>query len=79
MLLARALVYWWPSILFPDAGVVSPVTAVNPPSIFQMPLEPLTGPVTGFSSLMMQNAFSTNTPAFQWDGEFRFRYSIAAN
>ena len=35
------------TMLFPDAGVVSPVTAVNPPSYFQLPLSPLTGPVTG--------------------------------
>ena len=65
------------TIAFHDAGVVSPVTAANPASIFQLPLEPLTGPVTGFASLMMQNTFSTNTPLFQWDGNYRFRYTIS--
>jgi hypothetical protein len=64
------------SILFHDAGVVSPVTAANPPSIFQLPLTPLTGPVTGFSAVLMQNAFSTNTPQFQWDLNFRWRFAV---
>jgi hypothetical protein len=42
-----------------DATVVSPATAVNPPSMFPFPLEPLTGPVLGFDVQLMQNAFNS--------------------
>ncbi len=61
-----------------DATVVSPATAVNPPSMFPYPLEPLTGPVLGFDVQLMQNAFSTNTPLFSWDTEYRWRFQLRA-
>jgi hypothetical protein len=61
-----------------DATVVSPATAVNPPSMFPFPLEPLTGPVLGFDVQLLQNAFNTNTPLFSWDTEYRWRFRIHA-
>ena len=51
-----------------NATVVSPGTAVNPPSMFPFPLEPLQG---------LQNAFNTNTPQFSWDYKWRFALRAA--
>jgi len=61
-----------------DAPVVDPYTAANPPSMFPLPLSPLTGPVLGFDVQLMQNAFNTNTPLFTWDKAFRWRFRISA-
>jgi hypothetical protein len=38
-----------------DAALVDPFTAVDPPSMFPLPLSPLTGPVLGFDVQLMQN------------------------
>ena len=40
-----------------DAALVDPFTAADPPSMFPLPLSPLTGPVLGFDVQLMQNAF----------------------
>ena len=61
----------------PDAAVALPATASTPAQIFQLPLEPLVGPVSGMSMLLMQNAFATNTALFQFDGDYRFRFVLA--
>ena len=61
-----------------DATVVNPATAVNPPSMFPFPLDPLTGPVLGFDVQLMQNAFNTNTPLFSWDTSYKWRFGIRA-
>ena len=60
-----------------DAPVVNPATPSQPSQIFQQPFAPLKGPITGFSSQLFQNAFSTNTPQFQWDHNYRFRYKLS--
>ena len=60
-----------------DAGVMNPVTASRPAQIFQQPASPMVDKVTGFASQLMQNAFSTNTPLFQWDQNFRFRFRLS--
>ena len=61
-----------------DAALVDPYTAANPPSMFPLPLSPLTGPVLGFDVQLMQNAFNTNTPLFTWDREVRWRFRVSA-
>ena len=61
-----------------DATVVSPGTAVNPPSMFPFPLEPLQGPVLGFDIQLLQNAFNTNTPQFSWDRDYKWRFVLRA-
>jgi len=39
----------------------------------------LEGPVLGFSSLLFQNAFNTNTPQFTWQSDFHWRYVFHTN
>jgi hypothetical protein len=60
-----------------DAPVFNPISSL-PAQIFQQPAAPLKGPITGFVAQLMQNAFSTNTPLFQWDGNYRFRFILHA-
>jgi hypothetical protein len=62
-----------------DAAVVSPATPTSPATNFIVPADALTGPVTGFSSLVFQNAFNTNTPQFSYGApDFRWRYVLRA-
>jgi hypothetical protein len=60
-----------------DAPVLNPISSL-PAQIFQQPATPLKGPITGFVAQLMQNAFSTNTPLFQWDSNYRFRFILHA-
>ena len=62
-----------------DAHVVSPVTATSPATNFIVPATALEGPVLGFSSLLFQNAFNTNTPQFTWQSDFHWRYVFHTN
>lgn len=62
-----------------DAPVVNPATAAQPATMFPQPLTPLDGPVLGFDVQLLQNAFSTNTPLFSWDANYRWRFGIRAS
>jgi hypothetical protein len=62
-----------------DAPVVSPITPTSPATNFIVPADALAGPVTGFASLLFQNAFNTNTPQFSYGNpNFRWRYVFRA-
>ena len=59
-----------------DAAVFSPETDSSPATNFIVPFSPFQGPVTGFSALLWQNAFNTNTPLFTWDTSFKWRFTF---
>jgi len=59
-----------------DSAVVSPHTFVDEATSLLFPLTPLTGPVTGFSALLFQNAFNTNVPLYSFDDAWKFRFTI---
>lgn len=61
-----------------DAGVFSPETETSAATNFIVPFSPLQGPVLGFSALLWQNAFNTNTPLFTWDSSFKWRFTFRA-
>jgi hypothetical protein len=62
-----------------DATVMSPATPTSPATNFIVPYDKLVGPVTGFSALLFQNAFNTNTPQFSWQPNFRWRFTLRAS
>ena len=55
---------------FKSPATLIPIPVVRAPPLCMCP---------GFSSLIMQNAFSTNTPLFQWDYNYRFTYEVSVN
>ena len=61
-----------------DAAVFSPETASSSATNFIVPFDSLQGPVLGFSALLWQNAFNTNTPLFTWDQDFQWRFIFRA-
>jgi hypothetical protein len=61
-----------------DAAVFSPETNSSPATNFIVPFNSLQGPILGFSALLWQNAFNTNTPLFTWDKDFKWRFVFRA-
>jgi hypothetical protein len=61
-----------------DAAVYSPATATSEATNFIVPFDALAGPVTGFSALLWQNAFNTNTPLFTFDAAYKWRFRFRA-
>ena len=61
-----------------DAAVFSPATAATPATNFIVPFDALEGPVLGFSALLWQNAFNTNTPLFSFTSALKWRFVLRA-
>lgn len=61
-----------------DAPVLCPATDAEPYSGLPISAQPLTGPVTGFASMLFANSWAMNYPLWSLDADFRFRFAIRA-
>lgn len=59
-----------------DAPVICPATAAEPYSGLPISVQPLTGPVTGFASMLFANSWAMNYPLWSIDADFRFRFVV---
>jgi len=64
----------------PDVPIACPLVADDPPHVFPAPLQPLSGPVTGFAFNIYNNIWNTNYimwyPYCDADANFRARFYV---
>jgi hypothetical protein len=61
-----------------DSPLVSPATAVDPPTMLPNPMTPLEGPVESMYFSLSTNTWNTNYLFWSLDSDYRFRFAISA-